>query len=302
MKKRPARTLKTKYDLLLIFSVPLIWYILFQYVPIYGLQIAFRDFNPSLSVTGSPFVGFQYFEQFFNSYYFFSLILNTLRLSLSQLIIGFPIPIILALLINEIRSGKLKLITQNITYIPHFLSVVVIVSMLNIFLNQDYGSVNKLMGLFGKPAVDYMSKPEAFTGIYVMSNVWQNMGWDAIIYIAALAGIDPSLYEAAIMDGATRMQKIRYISLPSISPTIIILLIMAVGTIMNVGYEKVLLMQNPVNSQTSEIISTFIYKNGIQTGDFSYAAAVGMFNSVVNFILLGLANFISKKITDTSLW
>jgi putative aldouronate transport system permease protein len=226
------KSLRGRWDLLLIFSIPLAWYILFQYVPLYGVQIAFRRFNPTAGITGSPWVGGLYFRQFFNSYYFWELIRNTLFLSLFQMMVGFPIPIVLALLINEIRSKKFRKILQNVTYIPHFLSLVVIVSMLGLFSNVEYGLFNKAAALFGVSPVDYMAKAEYFRPLYVFSTVWQMMGFNSVIYIAALTAIDPALYEAAIIDGASRWQKIIHISLPCILPTIIILFILRIGHIM----------------------------------------------------------------------
>lgn len=300
--KQLFKTLRSKYDLYLLFAIPLLWYIIFKYLPIYGVQIAFKTFNPSAGITGSPWAGTKYFIQFFQSYYFKDLIFNTLGLSLFQMAVGFPIPIILALMINEIRSRHFQKVIQNVTYIPHFLSVVVVVSMLNLFSNPDYGIFNKFFELFGIPAADYMAKAEFFQPLFVLSTVWQEMGFNSIIYIAALSAIDPSLYEAAVIDGASRLQKIIYVSIPCILPTIIILFIMRIGNTMEIGFEKVLLMQNPVNTDMSEIISTFIYKNGIQKGQFSYSAAVGLFNSMINFVLLLGANFASRKITKTSLW
>lgn len=283
-------------------AVPLIWYIVFKYVPMYGLQIAFRKFNPTLGITKSPWAGLTYFKQFFGSYYFTDILRNTVTLSLFTMLIGFPMPIILALLINEIKNVKFKKLIQNITYMPNFLSVVVIVSMLTIFSNRDYGLFNKIRELFGAAPIDMMSKPAYFQPMYVFSNVWQFMGFNAIIYIAALSGVDQELYEAASIDGASRMQKILHISLPCIMGTILIMFIMRIGSLMSVGFEKVYLMQNNVNLSASEIISTFIYKNGIQKGQFSYSTAVGLFNSVINFVLLVSANFVSKKTTDTGLW
>ncbi|MCL2831591.1 MAG: ABC transporter permease subunit [Treponema sp.] len=311
MKNKPGsggviRKLRKKFagrwDLLLIFAIPFAWYILFQYVPIYGIQIAFRRFNPGLGIVKSPWVGGIYFLQFFKSYYFWTLLRNTLFLSLYQMAVGFPIPIILALIINEIRFKKFRKFLQNVTYIPHFISVVVVVSMLVLFSNTQYGLFNKIGMLFGNPATDYMAKAEYFRPLYVLSTVWQMMGFNSVIYIAALTAIDPALYEAALMDGATRLQKIIHISLPCLLPTIIILFILRIGSVMELGFEKAYLMQNPINMETSELISTFIYKNGIQQGQFSYSAAVGIFNNVINFILLITANFISRKATETSLF
>lgn len=296
-----SRNFRYNYDLVLLFLIPLAWYILFKYVPIYGVQIAFRRFNPTLGITGSDWVGFTYFQQFFDSYYFTELLGNTILLSLFQLAVGFPVPILLALLINELPSKRLQKTIQNVTYIPYFLSVVVVVSMLNLF-SKENGLFNQVAGLFGFLPTDFMAKAEYFRPLYVFSNVWQNMGFNAIIYIAALAAVDPTLYEAAVIDGASRFRKIIHISLPSIVPTILVLFILRIGSIMEIGFEKAYLMQNPVNMETSEIISTFIYKNGIQKGQFSYSTAVGLFNSVINFLLLVTANFISRKAAKTSLW
>ena len=287
---------------MLLALVPILWYVVFCYVPMYGVQIAFKKYNPSLGIIGSPWVGLKYFRQFFESYYFSEITLNTIILSLFTLVIGFPLPIILALIVNEIRSPFLKKSVQNITYIPHFLSVVVIVSMLNIFSNPTYGFFNDIRQFFGLSPVDLMAKAEYFRPMYVFSNVWQHMGFNSIIYIAALSAIDPALYEAATIDGASRLKKILYISLPSIVPTIMILFIMRIGSIMNVGFEKVLLMQNPINKSTSEIISTFIYTNGIQKGQFSYSTAVGLVNSLINCTLLLISNKVSKKLTGSGLW
>lgn len=299
-KKR--KEIRKYMGLYLMLAIPLLWYIIFKYVPMYGLQIAFRRFNPSLGIKESPWVGLTYFEQFFNSYYFQDILWNTITLSLFTMLVGFPMPIILALLINEIKSVRFQKIVQNITYMPNFLSVVVIVSMLTLFSNRDYGLFNKIGGLFGLAPVDLMSKPAWFQPLYVFSNVWQYMGFNAIIYIAALAGVDQELYEAASIDGASRIQKILHISLPCIMGTIIIMFIMRIGSLMSIGFEKVYLMQNNVTLSASEVISTFIYKNGIQKGQFSYSTAVGLFNSVINFILLISANFVSKKTAKTSLW
>ncbi|MEY8354586.1 ABC transporter permease subunit [Lachnospiraceae bacterium 54-53] len=296
------KDIRKNMGLYILLSIPVIWYLVFKYAPMYGLQIAFRRFNPTLGITKSPWVGFTYFKQFFDSYYFWDVLKNTVSLSLFTMLIGFPAPIILALIINEIKSEKVKKAVQNITYMPNFLSIVVIVSMLSLFSNKEYGLFNQIMGAFGITPVDFMSKPGAFQPLYVFSNVWQYMGFNAIIYIAALSSVDPQLYEAASIDGATRMQKIIHVSIPSIMGTILILFIMRIGSIMDVGFEKVLLMQRDVTLSSSEVISTFIYKNGIQKGQFSYSAAVGIFNSVINFALLVSANFISKKTTKSGLW
>lgn len=303
MKQRKLwKNIRKNAGLYAMLAIPLLWYIVFKYMPMYGLQIAFRKFNPTLGITKSPWAGLTYFKQFFDSYYFKDILWNTVSLSLFTMLIGFPMPIILALLINEIKNVKFKKLIQNITYMPNFLSVVVIVSMLTIFSNRDYGLFNKIGELFHATPVDFMSKPAYFQPLYVFSNVWQFMGFNAIIYIAALAGVDQELYEAASIDGASRMQKILHISIPCIMGTIIIMFIMRIGSLMSVGFEKAYLMQNSVNMSKSEIISTFIYKNGIQKGQFSYSTAVGLSNSVINFVLLASANFVSKKTTKMSLW
>jgi putative aldouronate transport system permease protein len=268
----------------------------------YGVQLAFKRYNPALGITRSPWVGLKYFRQFFHSYYFGTLLWNTLSLSLFQMLIGFPLPIILALMINEIHVRPYQKLVQNVTYIPHFLSTVVVVSMLNLFCDPTYGIFNKYLGLFGVPATDYMAKPNAFQTLYVFSNVWQNMGFNSIIYIAVLSSLNQDMYEAAMIDGCSRFKQVIYISLPALLPTIMILFVMRVGSLMNIGFEKVLLMQNPVNMSRSNVIATFVYTNGIQQGEFSYSTAIGLFNSLTNFVLLFGANRFSKKLTGSSLW
>ena len=296
------RAVRKEYGLYLIFFVPLIWYIIFMYTPMYGLQIAFKRYNARMGITGSPWVGFMYFKQFFQSYYFKNLLTNTLILNIYQMAIGFPIPILLALVINESNSRKLKKAVQNITYIPYFLSIVVIVSMLKLFSNTNYGLFNQIVHFFGGTPIDFFGKTGTFRTMYVFSGVWQNMGFNSVIYIAALSAIDPQLYEAASIDGASRIQKIIHISIPQIMPTIVILFIMRIGSLMNVGFEKVLLMQNNVNMEVSDVISTFIYRNGIQKGQMSYSAAVGIFNSLINLVLLTGANTLTRRMSSMSLW
>ncbi|MBR3106789.1 MAG: sugar ABC transporter permease [Clostridia bacterium] len=300
--KNFLRAVRREYGLYLIFLVPLVWYVIFMYVPMYGLQIAFKRYNARLGILGSPWVGMQYFKQFFDSYYFRDLLVNTLVLNVFQMAVGFPVPILLALIINEIRIRPLQKAVQNITYIPYFLSIVVIVSMLKLFSNTEYGLFNKIVTFFGGQPVDYFAKVGAFRPLYVFSGVWQNMGFNSVIYIAALSAIDPQLYEAASIDGASRIRKIIHVSIPQIAPTIVILFIMRIGSLMNVGFEKVLLMQNNVNMEVSDVISTFIYRNGIQKGQLSYSAAVGIFNSLINLFLLLGANRLTRRIGDTGLW
>lgn len=285
-----------------IMLLPAVLYVLlFCYAPMYGLQIAFKDYKVALGVAGSPWVGFQNFIDFFQSHYFITLLKNTLVLSLYTLIIGFPIPIVVALVLNEL-NGKFKKFTQTILYAPHFISLVVLVSILNAMLSPSQGVVNTILEMLGMERNYFMANPDYFRHLYVWSGVWQGMGWGAIIYLAALSGVDPALHEAADMDGATRLQKIIHINLPAIMPTIIIMLILRMGQIASVGYEKVYLMQNSMNIETAEIISTYVYKRGIINSNYSFSAAVGLFNNVVNVILVLVANRISKKVSDTSLF
>jgi putative aldouronate transport system permease protein len=268
----------------------------------YGIQIAFRDYMPSRGFFGSRFVGMKHFFRFFNSFYFGRVLRNTLSINFYSLFVGFPIPIIFALLLNELKSYRYKKLVQNITYLPHFLSTVVVVSIISMLFSLDTGIVNIFLTAMGKPSRDFLINPRYFQHLFVWSGIWTNMGWDAIIYIAALAGVDPALYEAATIDGASRWQKIRYISIPSIMPTIIIMLLLRCGSIMNIGYEKILLMQNSLNMETSDVISTFVYRVGILGAEYSFASAVGLFNSVCNFILLLVTNQTAKRLGDTSLW
>lgn len=292
----------SKYEFYIMLTIPMIWYVVFKYFPMYGIQIAFKDFSPSRGLMASPWAGFKHFERFFESSYFWDLLWNTVSLSLYTLFVGFPIPILLALLIYEIHNKTLKKWVQNVTYIPHFLSLVVIVGMLNVFLDSKTGKVNQLLMLFGADPIAFMRKAEWFQTVFVSSDVWQHMGWSSIIYLAALTGIDPTQYEAAKMDGATRLQRVLHISLPGLLPTIIIMFILQIGHLMDVGFEKALLMQNAVNASKGEILATFVYKNGIQQGQFSYTAAAGLFNSVIDFALLIAVNTWARKKTESSLW
>jgi len=290
------------YDLYLMLIPVLIWYFLFRYLPIYGVQIAFKDFMPFKGVWDSPWVGFKHFNRFFNSYYFWRLIRNTVGISIYTLAVEFPAAIILALMMNEVRSYGFRRVVQNVTYIPHFISVVVVVGMLSTFSNARYGIFNQIIRFFGGESTYLLAKRELFQTIYVFSNAWQNTGWRAIIYMAALAGINPNLYEAAVVDGASRFRQIIHISLPSILPTIIILLILRIGRILTLAFHKILLMQNPLNMETSDVISTFVYRVGILEGNYSFSTAVGLFNAVLNLTLLLLANRFAKQMSETSLW
>ena len=292
------------WQLLALLLIPLAWYIIFCYIPMFGVQLAFKNYKVRLGIWGSPWADplLRHFARYFSSYYAWSTIWNTLAINLGCLAIGFPAPILLALMLNEINSLRFRKVLQNITYIPYFLSIVVVVSMLKLFTDQRYGLINLLIRAIGMQTLPLMESEKYFRPLYVLSNVWQNMGWNAIIYIAALAGVDTALYEAATVDGASRWQKIIHVSLPCILPTIVTMFILRIGQLMTIGFEKALLMQNDLNIGTSEIISTLVYKNGIQKGDYSYATAVGLMNSVVNLILIVTANTVCRKTLDQSLW
>ncbi len=285
-----------------MFAFPLLWYLIFCYVPMYGLQLAFRDYNPRLGYLRSPFVGLRWFQQFFSSYYWKDAVWNTFSISLYSILIGFPIPILLAIIINELQGKRFKKVLQNITYIPHFISTVVLCGMLYLFLSPQYGIVNTFLGMFGIEPVGFLESSKYFKGVYVASEIWQESGWSSIIYIAALAGIDPALYEAAKIDGAGRIKRIWHVSLPGIVPTIVTLLILKIGQIMSIGFEKAYILQNDLNLKSSEIISTLIYKQGILQGNVGYATALGLMNSCLNLLLIVLANKFCKKFFETSLW
>jgi putative aldouronate transport system permease protein len=288
---------------LYVFLLPaVVWYAIFMYGPMYGLQIAFKDFNGAFGIMGSPWVGLKHFRNFFKSYYFWPLVWNTIFLKLYTLLASFPIPIMLALMLNEVRQYKYRKIVQTVTYAPHFISTVVLVGIIYIMLSPSYGVVNSLIKSLGGEAQSFMTNPRLFRDIYVWSNVWQNTGWSSIIYLAALSAVDPQLHEAAIIDGATRIQRIWYINIAVLLPTMTILLILQVGNLMNVGFEKVLLMQNDLIMDKADVISTYIYRRGLLRAEYSFSSAVGMFNNVINFILLLSVNEIVKKIGGTTLF
>ena len=295
--------MKTNFELYLFFLMPtLLYFILFRYLPMIGVQIAFRDYIPVKGFWGSRWVGLKHFNRFFNSYQFWIVLRNTLGISFYQLLVGFPFPIILALLLNQVDKIKFKGFTQTVTYAPHFISVVVLVGMLHIFLNPRNGLVNILLMNLGRDPVFFLGKSGLFKTIYVFSGVWQNTGWGMIIYLAALSSISVELYEAAKIDGANRMQRIIFIDIPGILPTIVILLILNTGRVMSLGFEKVFLMQNPLVLDSAEVISTYVYKVGLLSAQFSFAAAVGLFNGAINLILLVAVNKISKRISSIGLW
>lgn len=304
--KRKARSRWRKavmknWQLYVLLSPVILYFLVFHYFPLYGLQIAFKDFIASKGILGSPWVGFKHFERFFDSYYFWRLIKNTIGIGVFTLVVSFPVPIILALLLNEVKSLKYKKFVQTVIYAPHFLSTVVVVGMLLLFLKTD-GMINQIIKLFGGTPIDFISEPSWFKSLYVFSDVWQTMGWSSIIYIAALAAVDPAQHEAAMIDGASRLQRIFHINIPAIMPTIVILFILNAGSVMAVGFEKVYLMQNDLNMSASDVISTFVYRSGILEAQYSFSAAVGLFNSLINFIMLIMVNQIAKKVNETSLW
>ena len=289
---------------LYLFVIPAIVYLfIFNYLPMYGVQIAFRNFVAKKGITGSDWVGLKHFMRAFRLPNFIDIIKNTLVLSLYSIAVSFPVPIILALVINEIRNPLFKRSVQTISYAPHFISTVVLVSMIEMFCNTDYGVINRICMLFdgGKP-IPFLADQRYFRSLYVLSGVWQTAGWSAIVYLSALAGIDPALHESAMIDGASRMQRIIHINLPGILPTISILFILQVGSLMSVGFEKVYLMQKPLNLDVSEIISTYVYKQGLQQSQFSFSSAVGLFNSVVNCVLLLITNYVSNALGGSSLF
>lgn len=291
---------KNKAVYLMVLPV-IIYYILFHYKPMYGIIISFMDYNPRRGVSGSQWVGMKHFVDFFTGPYFWRLLGNTLKLSLSTLIFGFPVPIILALLINELRNKKFSKAVQTITYMPHFVSMVVLCAMIRQFVGAN-GFITNFLSMFGYEGGNLLNHGEYWIPIYVISNIWQGAGWGSIVYLAALTGIDSELYDAAKVDGANRWKQTLNVTIPCILPTIIIMLIMRVGQIMGVGYEKTILLYNEGIYDVADIISTYVYRRGLLDRQFSFSTAVGLFNSVVNFILVVGANQISKKTTETSLW
>ena len=296
------RKIMKNWELSLFLLPTLIYIIVFKYLPMYGVTIAFKNFNPALGIQGSPWVGLRHFERFFNSYWFHDLLRNTLALSVFQLVASFPMPIIVALMLNQVRHKRYKKVVQTVIYAPHFISTVVLAGIMFVFLSPSSGIVNKAIELLGGEPVFFMARPEWFRPLYVLSGIWQDTGFGTIVYLAALTSVPPELHEAAIVDGATKLQRIRYIDIPSIIPTAVILLILEMGNIMNIGFEKAYLMQTSLNVTASEIIPTYVYKVGLLQAQWSFSAAVGLFNAVINFILLITVNRIAKSLSNTSLW
>ncbi|MBS4950602.1 MAG: sugar ABC transporter permease, partial [Granulicatella adiacens] len=280
------RKIKSNIPLYVLLFPSIILLIMFAYIPMLGLVIAFKDYSPANGIINSPWVGFKYFTQFFNSVQFGTTMMNTLKISIYSILVGFPLPILLALLCNQLRAGKFKKVFQVTTYLPHFISTMVMCGMIILFLSPNSGLIANIFKSLGWTMPNLLSKPDSFAGVYVWSDVWQHIGWDSIIYLAALSAIDPTYYEAATMDGASRMQKILNIDLPLLLPTAMILLILRAGSLLSIGFEKVLLLQNPLNLAGSEVISTYVYKVGMLNFQYSYSTAIGLFNTVVNLIIL----------------
>src|SRR5690625_204801 len=302
IRRNLLKAFRRHWQFYLLIIPPVLYFIIFKYIPMVNSVIAFKNYNVVEGIWGSDWAGFKYFTMFFENPNFWPLVRNTLVLSLYTLVVGFPIPILLALLLNEIRQGVFKRSVQMVTYAPYFISTVVIVSMLTLILSPRLGIVNDLLGIFGVDSINFLGEQSMFRSVYVWSDVWQHTGYNAIIYIAALAGVNPELYEAAKVDGASRLQKIIHIDIPSIMPVMVIILILNVGNIMAIGFEKVYLLQNPQNLMTSEIIPTYVYKTGLLNSNFSFATAVGLFNSDINLILLVSVNAIARKVSGNSLW
>ena len=296
------RKIKSNIPLYVLLFPSIILLIMFAYIPMLGLVIAFKDYSPANGILNSPWAGFKYFTQFFNSVQFGTTMMNTLKISIYSIVVGFPLPILLALLCNQLRAGKFKKVFQVTTYLPHFISTMVMCGMIILFLSPNSGLIANIFKSLGWTMPNLLSKPDSFAGVYVWSDVWQHIGWDSIIYLAALSAIDPTYYEAATMDGASRMQKILNIDLPLLLPTAMILLILRAGSLLSIGFEKVLLLQNPLNLAGSEVISTYVYKVGMLNFQYSYSTAIGLFNTVVNLIILLSVNWFSKRYTKTGLF
>lgn len=293
-KKSVVKRMKDNWQLYAMLAVPVILTIIYKYIPMVGIQIAFRDYTPSGGLFGSEWVGLKWFRRFFGSPNCWRMIRNTFLLALYSLLWSFPIPIILSLLINQLRFARFKRVVQTVLYAPHFISIMVICGMIRIFLSPSGGLINLLFGT----SVDFLSESGAFRTIYIASGIWQDAGWGMIIYIATLSQIDPALYEAAVMDGASLWKRILHIDLPALRPTAVLMLIMSAGSLMNIGFEKVWLLQTDLNKATSDVIAVYVYEQGIEHAKYSYSTAVGLFNTVVNLILLFVVNKISKKLSD----
>ncbi|WP_216626286.1 ABC transporter permease [Paenibacillus plantarum] len=297
-----TRSFKKHWQLYLLIIPPALYFLIFKYYPILNAVLAFKDYNVTKGIWGSPWVGFKNFQLFFENPLFWTLVKNTIFISGYLLIVGFPIPILLALAINEVRNQRFKKLVQLVSFAPYFISTVVMVSIIMLFLAPRLGFVNVVMNHFGMDSINFLGEPGMFRSIYVWSDIWQTAGYYSVIFLAALAGVDPSLYEAAKVDGASRIQKIIHVDLPGILPTIVVVLILNVGNVMAIGFEKVYLLQNPLNTVNSEIIATYVYKVGLLNANYSFATAVGLFNSVINLILLIVVNRLARKFSNHSIW
>jgi putative aldouronate transport system permease protein len=296
-----ARIFKN-WELYLFLLPAFAFFAIFQFGPMYGLQLAFKDFVASDGIWRSPWIGLHHFSTFFSSYFFWQLLRNTVLISLYSLVASFPFPLLLALMLNEVKNGAYKKLVQTVSYAPHFISTVVMVGMIFIFLHPEYGLVNAALKLLGRQPEAFINKAAYFQSIYVWTGVWQSVGWSSVIYFATLASVDPQQHEAAIIDGASRLQRIWYINIPVIMPTAIILLILNAGQVMSVGFEKIYLMRTPLNTGTSEVFSTYIYKMGVQGGRYSFSTAVGLFNSAINCVVLIVVNRIAKVVSSVGVW
>ena len=291
----------SRYLYLMLLPV-FLYYVIFRYGPMLGLSIAFKDYNAFLGFDRSPWVGIKYFKQFFNSIYLWRLLRNTLLINLYDLVFNFPAAIILALLLNEVQQRRFKKTVQTITYMPYFISSVVLASMVVQFLSPSSGIVNNLIAALGGERQYFMTQPESFRTIYTIMNLWKNIGWNSIIFLAAISGINGDLYEACRVDGGGHLRQTWHITLPGIAGTIVVLLIMRLGHVLDAGYETILLLQNSANQETSDVIGTYVYRRGLKGGEYSYATAVGMFQSVIGFAMVIFANWLSRRYSDTSLW
>lgn len=299
--QRTLRRIHRKWQLYLLILPAIVSVFIFHYIPIYGVQIAFKNFRSSKGILGSEWVGFKHFARFLAYPDFWKILWNTVRISLYALA-TFPCPVILALMMNELNSERYKKFMQMVTFAPHFISTVAVCSMVLLFFDRSQGLVNNVIAALGGERYDFVSSTRYFSSLYVWSGVWQNLGWNAIIYIAALSSVSPELIEAARVDGATRLQIVRYVNFPAILPTVITMLILSAGSLLNVGFEKIYLLQNPLNMEASRVISTYVYEIGLQGGQFSYSTAIGLFNNVVNIVVIILVNGISKRVTRVALW
>lgn len=303
IKKQTAfNTFKRDYQLWLLIMPAIVIIFIFNYIPMYGVQLAFRDFDFTKGLTGGEWRGLYYFKEFIHSYMFKDLLKNTVSISLATIILGFPAPIIFALIMNQIRWKRWKRTLQTTVYLPHFISTVVMVGVLNVLLSPNTGVVGHIMSGLGLGHINLLSSVNTFIPVYVLSDIWQHAGWNSIIYLAALSSVDPELYDSAKVDGANRWQIIKNVDIPALIPTMIILFILSMGNILNTGFEKIFLMQNSLNLPVSEVIATYVYKIGILSSQFSYAAAIGLFNTLINFAFLLAVNYISKRVADISLW